>query len=160
MDIYEFAIQMERDGRQFYLELASKTQNKGVKNIFNMLADDEDKHQKTIEKIRIGNHEMVDTPILENAKNVFEQMKQFNDEFDLSGDEEDLYRQAMEAEQKSISFYQDRADQEKDPACQTLFTKLAGEEKKHYHLLSNLVDFVNRPKIWLENAEFTHLEEY
>lgn len=34
------------------------------------------------------------------------------------------------------------------------------EEKKHYFLLDNIIEFVSRPEQWLENAEFYHLEEY
>ena len=41
-----------------------------------------------------------------------------------------------------------------------IFLKLAEEEKKHYFLLENIIDFVSRPATWLENAEFCHLEEY
>jgi rubrerythrin len=41
-----------------------------------------------------------------------------------------------------------------------IFLKLADEEKKHYFLLENIIDFVSRPQKWLENAEFYHLDEY
>ena len=41
-----------------------------------------------------------------------------------------------------------------------IFQKLAEEEKKHYFLLENIIQFVSRPETWLENAEFYHLEEY
>ena len=41
-----------------------------------------------------------------------------------------------------------------------VFLKLADEEKKHYFLLGNIIEFISRPEHWLENAEFHHLEEY
>jgi rubrerythrin len=41
-----------------------------------------------------------------------------------------------------------------------IFQRLADEEKKHYFLLENIIEFVSRPETWLENAEFYHLEEY
>jgi rubrerythrin len=160
MDIFEFAINMERDGRDYYLDLAAKTSHTGLQNILTTLADDERKHEQIIDQSRKGNCGMAETGVLETAKNVFQQMRQFGETVDLSGDEAALYEHAMELEQKSISFYLDRADEESLPQQQQLFKLLAEEEQKHYRLLENLVEFVNQPKVWLENAEFTHLTEY
>ncbi len=160
MDIFEFAIQMERDGRQYYLDLASKTSHSGLQTIFTMLADDELKHEQAIEQSRSGNCGMTETAVLESAKNVFQQAVEFGEKIDLSGDEEALYRHAMELEQKSISFYLDRVEAEEQPQQKQLFVVLAEEEKKHYRLLEGLVDFVNQPNTWLEDAEFTHLTDY
>lgn len=160
MDIFTFAIQMEKDGEAFYRTLAGKVHETGVKSILNMLAADEDKHARAVEQIRSRTSEMEETEILDKAKNVFTQMKEFGGEFEFDHDHEALYRQAMTLEQKSIDFYLDRADQVKGAGQKVLFERLAQEEKKHLQLLSGLADFVNRPKTWLENAEFTHLEDY
>lgn len=160
MDIFEFATQMERDGRQYYLEMASKTTHPGLRTILTMLADDELKHEQTLAVSRSGNCGMAETTVLESAKNVFQQAIDFGATADLSGDEVALYRHAMDLEQKSIHFYLDRADAETEPQQKQLFETLADEEKKHYHLLDNLVEFVSRPQQWLEDAEFTHLTEY
>ncbi len=160
MDIFEFAIQMERDGRQYYLDLASQTSHKGLQTILSMLADDEQKHEQIITQSRTGSCGMSETTVLETAKNVFQQMKEFGESVDLSGNEAAMYQHAMELEQKSISFYQDRADQEEQPQQKQLLNVLADEEKKHYHLLEGLVDFVTEPDRWLEDAEFVHLTDY
>jgi len=160
MDIFEFAIQMERDGQQYYRELASKTTHKGTKDILNMLAADELGHQQIIEHIREGSGEIAETEVLARAKNVFQQMKDFGGGIELSGDEESLYRQAIVLEKRSVSFYLDRADQVETPQQRTLFKKLAEEEKKHCYLLDCLLDFVASPKTWLEDAEFDRLGEY
>ncbi|MHC4551747.1 MAG: ferritin-like domain-containing protein [Planctomycetota bacterium] len=160
MDIFEFAINMERDGRQYYLDLVSKTSHAGLQNIFRMLAEDEHKHEQIIAQSKSGNCGMAETTVLETAKNVFQQARELGQTVDLSGDEAALYRHAMELEQKSISFYLDRAEQEDQPQQKQLFETLADEEKKHYRLLEGLVDFVTQPDTWLEDAEFTHLTDY
>lgn len=159
MDIFDFAIQMETEGQEYYMELASQTNQTGLKNILKMLAEDEIKHQMAIEKVRISSCIMADTSVLDDAKNVFRQMKDFDGDFSLSGDEEHLYRQAMELEEKSRSFYMDKADQVTTSQQKALFKKIAAEEEKHYHLLSNLVDFVGAPKNWLADAEFERIDE-
>ena len=160
MDIFEFAIQMERDGRQFYLDLAKHASSDSVRNILTMLAEDEAKHQQVIEQMRDGLATMADSQIMENAKNIFQRMKEFGDDFQVNRDSESLYRQAMEAERKSCDFYLDRADQEADATHREIFKAMAEEEKKHYRLLSLMVDFLQRPKTWLADAEFSNLEEY
>ncbi len=160
MDIFTFAIQMEKDGEMFYRELAEKVHENGAKTILNMLAADEEKHANAIERIRSRTSTMEETEILDKAKNIFVQMKEFGGEFEFDHDHEALYRQAMDMEQKSIDFYLDRADQVKGAGQKVLFEQLAQEEKDHLRLLSGLADFVNRPKTWLENAEFNHLEDY
>ncbi|MBL7215357.1 MAG: ferritin family protein [Phycisphaerae bacterium] len=160
MNIFEFAIQMEHDGEQFYRDIAGKTTEKGLRNILTMLADDEKKHAEIVADIQSKTPTMEGTVILDAAKNVFQQMKDFGGEFDLSGDEEKLYREAMGMEQKSIGFYLDRTDQAERAEQKSLFKRLAEEEKKHYRLLQDLVDFVARPKSYLADAEFSNLDEY
>ncbi len=160
MDIFKFAIQMEHDGETFYRSMASKTADEGLRTILSMLADDEKKHAEIITRVQSENPAMQDTVVLDTAKNVFQQMKDFGGQVDLSGDEEKLYREAMELEQKSISFYMDRAGQVESPEQKALFEKLAVEEKKHFRLLENLADFVARPKTYLADAEFSNLDEF
>lgn len=159
MDIFEFAIQMEREGLEYYQQLASEATHTGIKNILKMLAEDEIKHQQAIEKIRDTSSVMAETRILDNAKNVFRQMKDFGGVIDFSGDEEQLYRHAMDLELKSRSFYQDKADQVRTQEQKDLLLKLAKEEDKHYQIMSNLVDFVQAPKTWLADAEFERLDD-
>ena len=160
MDIFEFAINMEKDGEQFYRDLAARTQNTGVRNILTMLADEEVKHIQAIQAIQTEEYETKPADVLGTAKNIFQRMKEFGEEFKTDTKEAEVYRQAMEIEDKSVHFYLDRADQVKLPRQKQLFLKLAEEEKKHYRLMENLTDFVSRPRQWLENAEFFHLDQY
>jgi len=160
MDIFAFAMKMEKDGRDFYLKLAGKTKNKGLAGILEMLAEEELKHYKAIQAIQAKKYEMAPTGVLERAKNIFQRMKDFGEHFDIDISELEFYRQAMKLEEQSRDFYLDRADEAKDPQNKELFSQLAGEEKKHYILLENIADFVSRPQQWLENAEFFHIEDY
>jgi len=160
MDIFEYAMQMEKDGEQYYRTLVEQTENKGLRTIFTELANDEVKHYKVIEKMRNEASEMVDTNILADAQNIFQEMKESGQSFDFDVKQIDIYRQAQQVEQKSRDFYLDKADEIKEPYQRELFLKLAEEEKKHYFILENIIEFVSRPETWLENAEFYHLEEY
>jgi rubrerythrin len=159
MDIYEYAIQMETDGENFYRELAAGTPNKGLAAIFSMLADEEVKHHRLFENMK--RHDKVhaaETPILENVKNVFIQMKEER-QTEANISEIELYRKAQEIERKSRDFYIEKSA-EVDASQTEVFLKIADEEKRHYSILGKLIDFVNRPAYWLENPEWYHLEDY
>lgn len=50
-DVLQFSIRMEEDGGRFYREAADRTKNAEVKNLFNTLVSDEEKHKKTFEAL-------------------------------------------------------------------------------------------------------------
>lgn len=161
MDLYEFAMKMEKDGENYYRELATKVGNTGLKNILTMLADAEVVHYnifkklKDNEKVKVGN-----TKILSNAKNIFEKMKEEEEITGVSSSQIELYRKAQEIERKSRNFYLEKAGEVKGKSQKEILLKVADEEKKHYLILEKIIDFVSRPQIWLENPEWYHLEEY
>lgn len=161
MDIYEYAMKMEKDGEAFYRELASKTGNKGLRNILTRLADAEVKHYNIFRKMReneTGGE--TDAGILEGVKNIFERMRAGKEITGVEEREVELYRKAQDIERKSEEFYLEKAGEVEDTARKEMFRKIAGEERKHFQILSNIIDFVSRPEQWLENPEWYHLEEY
>ena len=160
MDIYEYAMKMEKDGEDYYRRLAEETENKGLKTIFTMLAEEELKHYNAIKEMKTGKPQMADTTILTDSKNIFSQIQKDGDKIDLDIKQTEVYKKAQDIEKKSEDFYREKANEAEDEYQRELFLKLAEEEKKHYFLLENIIQFVSRPEIWLENAEFYHLEEY
>ena len=160
MDIYKYAMQMELDGRNFYLDLAKKVNNTGLKNILTMMADSEAKHYNVILSMQRNDKTQfsADTEVLTNVKNVFMRMKE-EKEFDVDVSQVEFYKKALKVEADSQKFYLERADEEKDSHRKEIFLKLADEEKNHCVLLENLIGFVSQPANWLENPEWYHLDE-
>lgn len=160
MNILQFAMQMEKDGERYYRQLARRAANEGIRRIFAMLADEEVKHYQAVEVMETEQPELAESPILADVKNIFEQIKAAGEEFDFGIEHLELYRKAQDIEQKSRDFYLEHANHMQQEGRKLLFLKLAEEEKKHYFLLDNIIEFVAQPEQWLENAEFCHLEEY
>ena len=160
VDILEYAMQMEKDGEDCYRQLAQQTANKGLKTILVMLADEEVKHYNAVEKMKTVKPRIAETTILTDAKNVFVQIKESGESFDFDTTQIWLYRKARDIEKESRDFYLEKADKVAEEYQKELFLRLAEEEKKHYFLLDNIIEFVSRPEQWLENAEFYYLEEY
>ena len=161
MDIYEFAMQMEKDGEKYYRDSAQIINNAGIKNILCILADAEVKHYDILQKMKQNEKiQMPDTQILSNVKNIFVKMKEEKDTFGVNISQMELYKKAQDIEKKSKEFYLEKAGEVNDPSQKEIFLKIAEEEKKHYSILENIINFVSRPNTWLENAEWYHLEEY
>ena len=160
MDIFDYALQMEKDGESFYREIAQKTSNEGLQKILTMLADEEVKHYQAIERMKQDKYQMTETTVLDDARNIFIGMKEQGERFEPGQEQAELYTRTQEIEKKSQQFYQEKAGQTNNDEQKKLFDRLAKEEEKHYFLLENIIAFVSRPKQWLENAEWYHLEEY
>ena len=160
MDIYKYAMQMELDGRHFYLDLAEKTNNTGIKSILTMMAESEAKHYNLILSMQKNDKTQysADTEVLTNVKNIFMRMKEEKD-IDVDVSQVEFYKKALEVETNSEKFYLERADEETDPHRKEIFLTLAKEEKDHCVLLENMVNLVSQPDNWLENPEWYHTDE-
>jgi rubrerythrin len=165
MNIYEFAMQMEVDGEQYYRKLAGESSSAGMKRIFQMLADEEVKHYKIIElmsRVTVP-PELSRTPLLDNVKNIFVEMKDTEPNLHIdTTTETQSYRKALKIEEESRAFYLEQAAKEGNDAQRAIFSQLAREEGKHQRNMENIVEFVSRPEPgnWLEDAEWHHLDEY
>lgn len=161
MDIFEMAKKMEKEGEKHYRDLAEQTENEGLKSILTLLANDEVKHYLTFQKMESQlEDDLTETMILQDAQEIFESMKKQRTQFNDRIEQEDMYKYAVEHEKKSAASYLKLLEQTKDPKQKIILAKIIAEEKKHAFLLETIIDFIQRPKIWLEDAEFTKLEEY
>lgn len=161
MDIFEFAMQKEKLSEQFYRQLAGQAGSKGLQTIFKMLADEEAHHCQVVGQMRCKTPDKLsETDVLSDAKEVFARMREGTRKFDFDAGQIEIYKKAQRIEKESRQFYLEKADEVEDHRQKGIFRELAEEEKKHYFLLENIIQFVSRPETWLENAEFYHLEEY
>jgi rubrerythrin len=166
MNIYEYAMQMEVDGEQYYLELAAQSDSSGLRRIFQMLADEEVKHYKVVEKMSRRENipaQLARTEILDKVKNVFAEMKENEPvpRIDTTNATKSFLK-ARDIEEESEKFYRVQAGKVQDPAQREIFLQLAREEGKHLRIMENIIEFVSRPEPgnWLEDAEWHHLDEY
>jgi rubrerythrin len=155
MNIYEFAMKMEADGKNYYVELRDKSENTAIKKIFDMLAKDEQAHYDAIKLI---SEYIEDSKILDYAANVFEELEETGETIPFEAGEDSL-RHALDIEYKSIKFYEEQAEKAEKPQEKILFNKLVSEEGKHYILIENLLDHVSGGLLrGIESPEFPALD--
>lgn len=162
MNVFDFAIRMELDGKAFYEKLAKETNIAGLQTIFSRLALDEQKHYEVFLALKGQTQAtaMEDTTVLEQAKNVFEQLLTRKETLGpIKGDLEG-YRFAMKLEADSYRLYEDAASQEKNADVKNLLLRIADEEHKHFTIVQNIYDFTNAPNQYLAWGEFSNLGEF
>ncbi len=160
MNIYNFAMNMELDGKAYYEKLAAETSVAALKNIFTGLAADEQKHFEIIQSFKSGaGIKMADSTVHENAKNLFEEIASDKSIVGSLKKSLDGYRHAMKIEADSVRLYEDMATKEDNPEAVQLLLRIANEEKKHFNIMNNLYDYVLAPQSFLAWGEFSNLKE-
>ena len=165
-EIFDYAMKMEQDGREYYEKMASETDVPALKKILEGLAEDEIKHYNIFKSLkernvdRLGELSGQDTQMVTTTKNVFEQMKNEKGEYSFDGNVMEVWRHAQDVEKKSEDFYRDKAKEVNDDQARGLLNKIADEEHKHWAIIENVMHFLNKPKTYLEDAEFSNLEDF
>ena len=75
-------------------------------------------------------------------------------------DQLEVFRFAMDMEQKTIDLYQEMAKEASEPKVQRIMSFLIKQEKDHLALFEALEKLLQRPANWVEAAEFGNREEY
>ncbi len=160
MDLFDVAIKMEMEGAEFYRDLANKSPSEGIKRIFTMLAEDEERHKETFEAMKKES----DLPPTDVAAAVIEATKIFRDlekrEFLEEEHQLTLYQHALEIEQKSIDFYKEQLEKLIAEEQKEALKKIISEEREHYNLIDDIMIMVENPERWVEDAEFGIRDEY
>lgn len=161
MDIYQFAIDFERENRKYYEECAENVEDESIKSVFLELSAEEAKHERIVKKLRDNeNVEDLDFDIIPRVNKVFSDIKENIPNKVMPTDQVDIYKTALDMEEKSKDFYTEKANEVENSKAKEVLLRLSKEEKKHEDIIRSIIELVNRPNTWLEDAEWYHLEDY
>lgn len=161
MNSLAFAIEMERQGEQYYRQQAAVNKGNRLETVFNLLADEEVRHAELLEKYVVHTvGDLKESEALSVAKNVFDEIGDFADEYSGVPAQLDVYRAALAVERRSIELYRELHEKAESQSDKDLFAYLTGQEEAHYAVLEDLVILIRRPRQWVESAEFGLRKEY
>lgn len=161
MNIFDFALKMEEDGKAFYEKLAAETNVHELKTIFSMLAAAEEEHHEALEVMKKDvPPDKADSKVLENARNIFQGLTERKDAIDMLKNDPDGYRHVIKTAVAGIKLYEEMAAKETNPAAVKILLMLAEDEKKHLEIMENIYDFAEAPKNFLAWGEFSNLKEF
>jgi rubrerythrin len=143
--VFQKAAAREAEAYRFYSEIAGKTTNESVKEIFLELAQQEKGHEALMWKFK-GDSTMElkfqappDYKVAETAE---------EPETTGSMKPADAIGLAMKREQRSMEFYRDLAGACSDLELKKVFENLANMEAGHKHRLENLFVDIGYPEVW------------
>lgn len=154
MDLFEFSIQMEKDAEALYRKMAENAPVEGIKKVLLMLAEDEVRHRVAIEQLQKKLEVPAQKGVALDIKTVFEDMKADENLTTLSVDAVEDYKKAVEIEKRGMAFYKEKFEEADDPVSKQLFEALMKQETYHLRTCENLLDMVQKPEWWVDNAEF------
>ncbi|MDA3785397.1 MAG: ferritin family protein [Deltaproteobacteria bacterium] len=154
MDMFEFAIQMEKDAETLYLKMAAEAPVEGIKKVLLMLAEEEARHRFTIEQLQKKQGISPAKGVALEIKTVFAELRHDKSIIQISEDALDDYQKALKIEEKGIQFYKEQFAKAKDEASAKLFEVLMKQESYHYKTVENVLEMVRKPQWWVEDAEF------
>ncbi|HOP07951.1 MAG TPA: ferritin family protein [candidate division Zixibacteria bacterium] len=162
MDAFEFAMQMELDGKAMYEEHAAKADIPGLKTILLDLAADEQKHYNIFKAMKEGRsveyEEAKATKIVDSVRNVFQTLKAQNKDFSFSDDVRTVWDKARDIEKKSEAFYRRKGNEAGDEKQKHIFNRIADEEHKHWQMIEHVIQFLDQPRSYLDDAEWNNLD--
>lgn len=97
---------------------------------------------------------------LDDAKNIFMVLKEKNGVITESDKLKKIYLEAEKIEKQSEDFYREKSEVCSNETEKKIFLRLASEERRHFILIGNLLEFILRPETWVESPEFNNRDEY
>ncbi len=147
VDILKLAIERERGANKFYRQAADTTENADGKRVFKWLAKEELRHLAKLRqqlKSVLGADRWLEwrrvaTPI---ERMELPRLSEVTGSVKADAAAQDALRQAMEAEQKSIAFYEKAADSTVAPNGKAMFLALSWEERGHLALVEEELEWL------------------
>ncbi|MHB1004115.1 MAG: ferritin-like domain-containing protein [Chloroflexota bacterium] len=145
------AMQLEVEGRRFYLAAATRTRDQSGKKMFASLAADETEHLEKLKKERdqiagagkwLSAAEAVTRQPARWHTPIFNQASAAETGLSANPDDVEALRLAMNAEKESYDLYAESRDKIADPDGKALFDFLAVEEKSHFELLQSAMEYL------------------
>ena len=155
MNVYEYAMKVEKEGEAFYREMAAAADNPGLKRIFGMLADEEVKHYNVFKNMmKKEDQDLEKLDLITDTKTIFETLENEKDNVNVNKNQIQFYKDAIAREEDSHDFYAEKAQELDDEKQKKIFLHIAKEETKHKKILEEIVNFLEEPADWVASAEF------
>ncbi len=161
MNNLSFALQMEIDGEQYYLNQAELNKGTSLHEAFLLLAEAEKKHADLLRNINVnsGSINNENLPDGEPTSLFFEKADYKRDAVVVPGQLE-VYLVARDMEQKSINLYQGMLTETGDEQTRKLIKFLIVQEQDHFDFFDELIILLRKPRDWVEDAEFGRRKDY
>jgi rubrerythrin len=133
-------MQVELQGKKYYVEQAALMEDSGFREIFQGLADDEERHYQFIKQIKeSGLYDYQERIMSDDVADIFSGAVK-NPNYVT------IYQQALEFEDKAVELYNELARDATSEGEREAFMVLVREEEAHRAVLQRILDMLQRPE--------------
>ena len=166
LEALKTAIQMEIDGKEFYLKASSESKNEMGRKLLETLAKEEDYHRRKFEEIYAVIEKKMGWPKIEfetsegkQLRTIFsEMMPRISTEKETLQSEIDTVQKAMDMESESRDFYNRQRENSVHIAEKQFYEKIADEERHHFLVLLDYFEYLKDPAAWFVDKEHPSLD--
>ena len=160
------AVQMEIDGKQFYLQASQKSSNEAGKKLLAELATEEDVHRQKFEEIFESIRDKNAWPEASfksdggsHLRTLFSiAIGQAGKSFKALDSELEAVQTAVDMEGKTYDFYISQSLSTSYTAAREFYEALAAQEREHQLILLDYQEFLKNPADWFVGKEHPTLD--
>jgi len=162
----QIAIQMEIDGKEYYLKASQESSNELGKKLLQSLAAEEDVHRQKFEEIYNAISRKKAWPRTDfqpdggkRLRTLFAQaIKEIGSNVKAPTTELDAVQTAMGMENKTYDFYKNQGKRATSDAERDFYQALAAEEREHHSVLLDYYEYLKDPAGWFVKTEHPSLD--
>ena len=162
----KIAVQMEIDGKEYYLKASQKSSNELGKRLLASLASEEDVHQQKFEEIYDAIRNKRAWPVTDfqpdkgrRLRTVFAMApEEIVTNVKTPDTELDAIQTAMDMENRTYDFYQNQGKDATYDAERDFYETLAAEEREHHLVLLDYYEYLRDPAGWFVKKEHPSLD--
>ena len=166
LEALQIAIQMETDGKEYYLKTSRESNNELGKKLLESLATEEDIHRQKFEEIYNTIRSRKAWPVSDfqpdGGKRLRTIFAKTTEEMDSNikslASELDAVQTAMSMENKTYDFYKSQRGSATYTAERDFYETLAAEEREHHLILLDYFEYLKDPAGWFVSKEHPSLD--
>ncbi len=165
LNALQTAIQMEIDGKEYYLEASRKSSNKLGRELLQTLAAEEDIHRQKFQSIFNTIRNKKEWPTVDFRpeggkllRTILARTEGNDPGIKASATELDAVQTAIDMESKTYDFYKSQGSDARSSVERDLYQALAAEEREHHLVLLDYHEYLKDPAAWFVNKERPSLD--
>ncbi|MDP2729936.1 MAG: ferritin family protein [Dehalococcoidales bacterium] len=166
LEVLKIAIQMEIDGKTYYLKISQESTNELGKELLQALAAEEDIHRRKFEEIYKAIEKQKGWPAVDfqpdegrGLRSVFARaLENQSASTKPLSTELDAIETAMAMENKTFDFYKNQEQKATYDAERNYYQSLCAQERHHYLVLLDYYEYLKDPAWWFAKTERPSLD--
>ncbi len=166
LEALQIAIQMEIDGKAYYLKASQESSNELGKKLLHSLATEEDTHRQKFEEIYSAISSKKAWPRTDfqpdggkRLRTIFARATEgIGSNTKAPATELEAVKTAMDMENKTFDFYKSQGKKAAYDAEKDFYQTLAAEEREHHLVLLDYYEYLKEPAAWFVTKEHPSLD--